>query len=847
MGQGARVTIDRRTVLRLLVPALIAPFPIRLPRAEAAGEALFLLWEGIGPETPADRLRAFAAPFLDARIPVGVILDLPPATAIDPSLAGELRSLLAAEPARIEPVLMAPGLAGLSPYFQRRAVSDAIARLRGIVGGTGDAAALSVATEEAGAENFDALRALGIRSLVALPEAPALSSEGCALMAVCLRGGRRVAVADTPDPTPWIERALAAPGWARLSLSMEGIAALSPQEVRLWALRAVDAISRELASGRRFAALPRDHARWFGADQVRRVAIRLRPGPAGSEAAMARLLSDLEGLGLPYTRTVPLPGVAGALWPGGTCASFPSPAEAAGAITADIPPRGLSCLAADRPGTGLSPEDADSIDLMLWPGADPAFDGQGILVRGETRLSDAPDLLSDAGLMRDAILVLGPEDLATETDRQAMLATLARLREEPGTGLVDVAGFHAATVAPDPVFALLRETRRDPAEGPDPEPLSTDDLMADARQAWTFFERFTLAGTGLTIDTADVQENETWLHREMTMWDIGSVLAGVMAAHELGLIGDADLTARAALVVDALPVTPIGGMMLPGAVIAPDTGAVLSRDFNACDTGRLLSVLRTLDAHPLTAGIAADKVAAWDLASVVVAGHVHSVSGGRLEDRFGSHCAHYTARAFRDRGIAAHSPYDGTGEGPWTDRAMRLLESLSGFDPLGAEPLLLEALEMGPTDATDLLADVLYGVQRREYEATGTLYCLSEAPLNRAPWFTYQGLGFAPEGERWLVNATSDDPRFATPEFRRETLLVNTKAAYLWSAARPGGYATRLVRHVRDRARLEGLGFAPGVFAASGLGMPGYADVNTNGIVLEAIAFILRGRKPRAR
>jgi hypothetical protein len=845
VGQGARVTIDRRTVLRLMVPALLAPFPVRPLRADAAGEALFLIWDGIGPETPADRLRAFAAPFLDARIPVGVIADLPPAP--DPALAGELRSLFAADPARVEPVMLVPGLAGLSPYFQRRAVSDAIGRLRGILGGAGGAAALSVATEGDGAANFDGLRALGIRSLLAQSDVPAVTSGGCALLEVCLAGGRRVAVADTPDPTPWIERALAAPGWARLTFSMAGIAALSPQEARLWALRAVDAISRELAAGGRFAALPRDHARWFGADQMRRVAIRLRPGPAGSEAAMARLASDLESLGLPFTRSVPLPGAAGGGWPAGACATLASPAEAAGAIAAAAPVRGLSCLAADAPVTGLAPEDADRVDLMLRPGADPAFDGQGVLVRGETRLAEAPGLLSDAGLMRDAILVLGPEDLATETDRQAMLATLARLREEPGTDLVDVAGFHAATVAPDPVFALLRETRRAGPEGPDPEPLSAEDLMADARQAWAFFERFTVARTGLTIDTADVQEDETWLHREMTMWDIGSVLAGVMAAHELGLIGDADFTARAALVVDALPVTPIGGMMLPGAVISSDTGAVLSRDFNACDTGRLLSVLRTLDAHPLTAGISADKVAAWDLAGVVVAGHVHSVSGGRLVDRFGSHCAHYTARALRDRGVQALSPYEGTGEGPWTDRAMRLFESLSGLDPLGADPLLLEALEMGPTDATDLLADVLHGAQRREYEATGTLYCLSEAPLNRAPWFTYQGISFAPEGERWLVNATSDDPRFATPEFWRETLLVNTKAAYLWSAARPGAYATRLVRHVRDRARLEGLGFAPGVFAASGIGMPGYADVNTNGIVLEAIAFILRGRKPPAR
>ena len=81
--------------------------------------------------------------------------------------------------------------------------------------------------------------------------------------------------------------------------------------------------------------------------------------------------------------------------------------------------------------------------------------------------------------------------------------------------------------------------------------------------------------------------------------------------------------------------------------------------------------------------------------------------------------------------------------------------------------------------------------------------------------------------------------------FRKETLLVNTKAAYLWTAARPGSYATMLARHVRDRARLEGMGFSPGVFTATGKAMPGYADVNTNGIVLAAIAFILRGRRQR--
>jgi hypothetical protein len=177
---------------------------------------------------------------------------------------------------------------------------------------------------------------------------------------------------------------------------------------------------------------------------------------------------------------------------------------------------------------------------------------------------------------------------------------------------------------------------------------------------------------------------------------------------------------------------------------------------------------------------------------------------------------------------------------------MQTLLTLVGLDPLGAEPLLLEALETGLSEPSRLLADVLFSAQRREYERSGKLVCMSEAPINREPWFTYQGLNVTSTEEHWRVNVTSSDPRFATPEFRRAIMLVNTKAAYLWAATRPCAYSSLLVRHVRDRTRLDGIGFSPGVFVATGKGMPGYSDINTNGIVLEAISFITRGRNPRA-
>jgi hypothetical protein len=454
-------------------------------------------------------------------------------------------------------------------------------------------------------------------------------------------------------------------------------------------------------------------------------------------------------------------------------------------------------------------------------------------------------LLKGTDRMRDAILSIGSEDYRTPAAVGATLDLLRRFQADPATRLVDLSGFLQATVTSDVIFDLLRGSRRDAVELADPEPLSAEDWMADARHAWTFFERFSNASTGLCVDTADVQGNDTWLHRELTMWDLGSLIAGVMSAHELGLIPDAAFVARAEQLVRALPVAAIGGRLLPSEVISSETGRSLSTDFNACDTGRLLSVLRELDAHPLTAGLAQEKSRLWDLESVILDKHVHSVVRGALRDRFRSHCAHYTARAFRNRGFDVASPYEVPDMPSRTDHEMLLLQSVGDLGALGAEPLLFEALEMGMSKPSDLLASVLFSAQKHGFERTGTLYCASEAPLNREPWFTYQGLNISAAEDRWMVTAATEDVRFDTPEFRKATALVNTKAAYLWAAHEPGPYSTLLTRHVRVRARLDGIGFSPGVFLATGNGMSGYADINTNGVVLEAIAFIMRGRKRR--
>jgi hypothetical protein len=842
-----RMKVNRRGFLHLMVPPVLLPGTAFMASAQAANDALFLLVDGIGPATPADRLSAFVDPFLEGEIPFGLILSAPAQS--DPHLpaavAATLRRILTLNPETVEPVLSFPGLADLPPYFQRRAASESLQWLSRVISDATHPLPLTIATDAPSLTSFDALRCLGIRSVLNLGPPPPVSSAGCASLAVCLRGATEIAIDGASNPAERISAALDRPGWAQIVFSLDGIGQESIADVRLRGQRAVDALSLELGRGRRFLALPRDHALWFGEDQSRYVAVLLDGAFDASAAARSNLAARIKALGIPFSETVPADQGAGDLGPEGACLSL-APASRVQTRGIDVTfPAGQHCVTATGPTDSLSPELVASIDLLIVPEAGAEFDGRGLLSRGETPIAKAAILLRDSHRMRDAVLTIGSDDYVKPAALKATLDTLRRLRDDPGTELVDLGGLLQATVTSDKVFELLRGSHRHAVEPPDPEPLSAEDWMADARQAWTFFERFSNASSGLCVDTADVQGDERWLHRELTMWDLGSLIAGVMAAHELGLIPDSSFVARAEQLVRALPVADVGGRLLPSEVISSETGRSLSNDFNACDTGRLLSVLRELDTYPLTLGIAEEKTRRWDLESIVVGRHVHSVVQGKLRDRFRSHCAHYTARAFRDRGFDVASPYEVLGVGSQTDREMLLLQSVGDLGALGAEPLLFEALEMGMSEPSGLLASVLFSAQRDDFERNGTLACVSEAPLNREPWFTYQGLNISAAKEVWMVNAVTQNDRFDTPEFRKRTALVNTKAAYLWAAHRTGGYSTLLTRHVRMRARLDGMGFSPGVFVATGESMPGYADINTNGVILEAIAFIMRGRKPR--
>lgn len=842
--------IDRRTLLQWALPSVSAAFLGSPLPGQPAPAPLFVLIDGIGGQTTPEALEFVLEPLLVANIPVALVLSI--ADGADGGIsegAGDLvRHLVTKFPDLLEPVPEVPGLVGLSPYFQRRAASDALAGLhrflaRGQGAGRLPPAPLSITTPGTGEVNLDALRGLGIRQVIDTSPAGFATATGCARRMICMSGALRLDLASQSDAEGWIARTLAKPDWAALVIGVSGIGGIALQDLRRRSETVVAAIATEVQAGRRFVVLPREQIGWFAETQARQVALRLaRPTPADqAAAAFAEMRAALGARGFRFS-------VAGRPWDAAAAedcldlglAAMP---DALGWIRETDGARPVCALGGDA--GALPPELATGIDLLLQDDGWPAFTGDGSLRVGELRLSGGGAAL-EAARLRDTVIAIDAAAYATAESRQDSLDLLERLRAETGTVVADLAAYAAAVSEPDRLFTFLRETYREPPADPaDPADLSHDELLADARLAWRFFERFSYASNGLCTATAHQTDGDIYLHQELTMWDLGSLLAAIMAVHELGIVGDAEFVARIGQVVTAIPSARFGSARLPAAVVATRTSMALSQDFNACDTGRLLSVLRELEAHPLTRGIAAEALKRWDFNTVIAEGRVHSVVNGRLVDQSETHCSHYTARAFRAWGFDALSPYEVAPDGSETDRRMRLLERVRGIGPFGAEPLLLEAVEMPFSAPAAFLADLLLGQQRRGFERTGELLSVSEAPLDREPWFTYQGISLATPDHPWVVKTVDGSNQWQDEAFWREVLLVNTKAAYLWAAMRPGAFSFHLARHVRDRARIEDAGFSPGVFSATGTAMKGYVDVNTNGIILQAIAYILRGRRPR--
>ncbi|OED49601.1 twin-arginine translocation pathway signal, partial [Rhodobacteraceae bacterium (ex Bugula neritina AB1)] len=491
-----------------------------------------------------------------------------------------------------------------------------------------------------------------------------------------------------------------------------------------------------------------------------------------------------------------------------------------------------------KPGIGVA--------FFAETGAVQGLEGAGFLHFPQRVVSDgaaAEQFVSATAGTGDVVVFIQPESIAFPPERRALQNLLKDMLRSEGTKFLRLEKF-VRTVAPaGPLPARWRKTAAAAPELKKPRQNLSDawrrELLEDARVAWQYFEKFTDPRTGLCPATVDFAPGGR-KHEAVTMWDVGSHINGLVAAVQIGLISQPDFETAIQKILPNITGRTFKGRHLPQGWIRTDRRKWGNRDFDGSDAGRLLAALDNLRRHSNFGEQLAKLVSSWDLRKVILEGEIHSVTNGELETSYVSHSAHYSALAFRRWGIAARSPYEVFTSRSAADGQMALLEAAAKIGPFGAEPLLLEAMEMGMSKESAYLADVLFAAQLEDFRETGRLICVSEGPIDKSPWFLYQGLQLDAKKRTWAFDTVGQEPEYRTPEFREENLVLSSKAAFLWSAYQPHEYSEKLFRFTRSAARTKN-GFASSIYLKTGRTTEAYTDLNTNGVILQAIAHRLAG------
>ena len=377
--------------------------------------------------------------------------------------------------------------------------------------------------------------------------------------------------------------------------------------------------------------------------------------------------------------------------------------------------------------------------------------------------------------------------------------------------------------------------------------LSDQTLKNDVDIAWRYFTA-PGAAQGL-LPSATWPEGDGYGRYDiLTMWDIGSFVLAYVSARSLGLIDEAEFDKRIKTLMGYLRRSEFkwGRLTLPNFRSASQDSRTIQSGFDATDTGRLLSALYVLDQATSGAYRVKQQIARWDLDGTLTNGQLHDI---KSSSRFEAKCfnyVHYIARAFKLWGIEAKTGFDMPLDPKDETARLAFLKHVSAIGPIATEPNATEEIELGHSAHSRILADVLYAAQKERFAETGHLTCVSEAPTDKKPYFTYQGYNVdSYAGPRWPVDAYVSDARWKTEEFAGTNRMVSSKAAYLWFAERGDDYAGKLRRHILDNAPSKERGFHSGIYEVSGRAVRIF-DVNTNSAVLAAVAYINAGRKPLA-
>jgi hypothetical protein len=392
-------------------------------------------------------------------------------------------------------------------------------------------------------------------------------------------------------------------------------------------------------------------------------------------------------------------------------------------------------------------------------------------------------------------------------------------------------------------------TPTDPGAGPTPPgqptppptpPTEAEMFLNAARIAWQFIERKSEPATGLA-----------WAHNTfqyITVWDMGSLLAGVHAAHELGIISDATFHARVAKLLDTF--STMGMVENSGFNRTYDavTGRMVDRKnaftsigtgWSPVDIGRLLVALRILARdEPQYAAKAQSIVNRLDMSRLVRSGVIR----GSDRDRNGNLYTYregelgyeqYGAAGFALWGVRANEALDPNwNSAPVDVYGVRVYNDTRGNARITSEPYVMLGMETGFYHP-DLRkqAERVLAAQEARFTRDGILTMVSEDALPDPPHYFYYYSVYH-DGRIFPVEGPLSGQYVTGPRW------VSSKAAFGYRAIMPTDYTRRVFDAVQP-AGVSGAGWGAGVYE-SNLQPTGEPSLNTNAMILESALYFQR-------
>ena len=890
------MTTTRRGFLKRVMAGAPFAFGTLTPSGTLASNAkpLMLLLDGISPSTPAPLLFSFIDPIVSQVVPVGCLVRTEDSSGKRLEENRELCELFARlhtdYRGLVEIVLTVSDLADPRGFFAMRRASDVQTDFRRCIApfrGSDEPPfkLLSVATEVTASipPLIEGVRSAGFRSSVLLQTEAAetvawKTKEGTQQ----IFGGRRISIGSSKqDIANTILGGVADQDLVVVVAPFPDDFSSGEDGFFQAGANLGDAFASVASPGQFFMTLPTELRLRSGEAPERRLVLLV--DATNPSETFKDFLALLRKAGLPFTeiRNVPDATADASLadvnntdeTPPSICwlASSPNSEEAETALPASVAspspssPAGatssVACIALDGQENplpvklaggldvilDLSPENTSRIGLdtdgVLRIPVDHIHEGNPPIRRSEDLKADLGQNLAEA---EDIVLLIRSSSIAAPADGEALVNALSGLVATPGMKAMNLDQHARMLTDGDEPLRLTKIARRFPARptSQTQDKAESELLLEDAKLAWSFFDQLSDPKTGLVSATAWTEGETVERYNFATMWDIGSQILATISARSIGLIDQSDFDERTQKILGHLADGSFENLRLPKGVTST-TGTEGGKDaYNASDTARLLIALKVLDGFTDGGFAVPDIVSRWDLAETFKDGVPQTVQGSRMTSAFRSNYAGYISRAFGLWGFETAAPYKLALTGSGVDVDVEILHEVADLGPIGTEPHLLEAVELGFSPLARASAEALFAAQLSEHQATGKLVCVSEVPIDREPWFVYQGYQIGDEQAHWTFETLSTSPRFKTRGFQRAVDQVSSKAAFLWQVTRPGEYTDLVLEHVRRNAKGFSLGFAPGVFSSSGRAEQNYSDANTNGVILQAIAYRLNGGKP---